>query len=130
MRTALIFFLAVLLVEIGAPGLVGAKAGGGKIGAMVRRYLKDAPPQQPTTIRGRNALQKMIGRLVTVELTNGYAYALDPTFAHRTLALGDEAYPLLAKAAKSNLSLPARNAVAVLSNYPQMEAAADLVRIL
>jgi HEAT repeat protein len=71
----------------------------------------------------------MLARLAVVELTGGYAYALDPNFARRTLGMGEDAYQTVLECAKSRHPLLAQNAVAVLANFKNPECGAELKRI-
>ncbi|MHC4608706.1 MAG: HEAT repeat domain-containing protein, partial [Planctomycetota bacterium] len=109
--------------------LYGAKAGGGEIGAAVKKHIRPLPSRRPKVPAGRNPLENMICRVAAVELTSGYAYAFDPTFARRTLALGEESYYAGRQCVKSDHVLLAQNAVAVLANYPTQQATKDLREI-
>jgi hypothetical protein len=71
----------------------------------------------------------MLLKLATMELSGGFPHALDPTYARRTLALGDEGYAAVLECAKSPHEFLSRNAVAVLAQYPLPEASAELRKI-
>lgn len=119
----------VYCVELGIPAHYGAKAYAGKIGSIVQKSTQALPPQPPDLVKGKTPYEAMLARLAVAELTSGYAYALDPNFARRTLALGEDAYRIVADCTRSKHPLLAENATAVLSNLPNTEVGEDLKRI-
>ncbi len=119
----------VYAVELGIPAHYGAKAYPGKIGSQVAKATVVLPPQPPELVKMKDPRDAMLARLAMVELTSGYAYALDPTFARRTLGLGADSYRAVLECTKSRHPLLAQNAVAVLANFPNPEAGVELRKI-
>lgn len=82
----------------------------------------DVAEKRPPVSAGESPLEQAIYRLVAIELTNAFPYAVDPTYARNTLALGRESVWALLEASRSQHAFLARNAVAVLSVLPYAEA--------
>ena len=120
----------IYCVELGVPALYGCKGGGGKVAMMAQRHLTAIPAAPPSIPQGKTPYQSMMNRLAVVELTSGYAYAMDPTFAKRTLGLGEDSYESVRDCAKANHSFLAQNAAAVLANFRNPDCVAELKRIV
>jgi hypothetical protein len=97
-------------------------------GAM-RNVVKPLPAGRPDIPSSRDPKQAMLLRLAAMELTSGFPHALDPTYARRTLALGDEGYKAVLECTKSKHTFLSRNAVVVLAQYPHPEASDELRKI-
>jgi HEAT repeat protein len=120
---------AIYCLELGEPGLCAAKACQGKVATFLLKHLAPLPPDAPTPPKSKDLHDAALLRLAAVELSGGFPHALDPTYARRTLALGDEMYTAVRECARSPHSLLARNAVAVLGNFGRPEASDDLKKI-
>ena len=90
----------------------------------------DISTTPPGVAGGETPLEQAIYRLVVIELTNGFPYAIDPGYAHRTLALGREAEWAIIAASHSPHLFLSRNAVAVLGVLPYPAARARLREIV
>jgi HEAT repeat protein len=120
---------AVYCLELGEPALSAGKACEGKVASYLTKHLAPLPPDPPTPPKAKDLREAVFLRLVSVELTGGFPHALDPTFARRTLGLGDEAFSAVRDCAHNSHLFLARNAVAVLANYPRPEATDELKKI-
>lgn len=118
------------LVEVGETSLPGTEVVKCKVGERVKKLVTPVPNRFPSIKGGSKPLDRMINRLVVVELTSGFPHALDPTYARRTLALGDKAYRSVLDNVESKHSLLSRNAVAVLANFGKPEAISKLRKLL
>ncbi len=118
---------AAYCLEVGEPAFLGASMGEGKI----TRYLSDQasklPPKPPELPQAPDPKLAGLYQLAAVELSGGFPHGLDPAFARRTLALGDEMYAAVLECSRSPHPFLARNAVVVLGGYPQ--ATADLAKL-
>ncbi len=92
--------------------------------------IKPLPKDPPTPPTNKDPRQAILNRLVAVELSGGYPFALDPTFARRTLGMGDVALPSVLACAKDDHPFLARNAVAVLVHYADPKAVEELKALL
>lgn len=117
------------LCEIGEPALIAAESLKGPVGERLKKLITPVPEQLPRIKTGGTPLESMIHRLATVELTSGFPSSLDPSYARRTLALGDDAYKVVAELTKSDHRFLARNAVAVLANFRNPESMEVLRKI-
>ncbi len=86
--------------------------------------------KRPPAAGGETPLEQAIYRQACVELSNAFAYTVDPTYARNTLALGREAEWALVEATRSQHTFLARNAVAVLAMLPYPKAEERLREIL
>jgi HEAT repeat protein len=114
------------LCEVGETTLPGTRVVNSPVGEKLKLLVTPVPEQFPAIRGGGTPIESMFNRLVVVELTTGFPHALDPTFARRTLSLGERVYKQVVDAAKSNHSLLARNGVAILANYRTPEAVDEL----
>ncbi len=119
----------VYCVELGIPAHYGAKSYPGAIGLQVQKWTTPVPRAAPKPKRKKDPFQAMLARLATLELSSGYAYALDPNFARRTLALGEESFEAVLDCVQNRNTLLSQNAVAVLSNFQNEKAAEELQKI-
>lgn len=118
------------LCEVGETTLPGTRAVVSPVGEKVKQMVTPVPEQFPAIKGGATVLESMFNRLVVVELTTGFPHALDPTYARRTLSLGERVYKQVLDATRANHTLLARNGVAVLTNYRTPEAADELRKFL
>lgn len=118
------------LCEVGETTLPGTRVVDSPVGEKVKTLVTPVDPNFPPVKQGVNGFESMVHRLVAVELTGGFPHSLDPTFARRTLALGDRAYRPVLDASRVSHTLLARNAVAVLANYKTAEAMDELRKCL
>jgi HEAT repeat protein len=117
-------------LELGEPSLYGAKAyDQGKIGAYLKKHLKPLPAQPPALPKTATPQQALAVRLAAVELTGGFPFALDPTFARRTLGLGEDAYFAVLECTKSPHPFLSRNAVVVLGHFARPETNDELLKL-
>lgn len=117
------------LIELGEPSLVAADTVDSPLKDKLKKLITDIPPQAPQPPSMGNGKNNMLAKVATLELMSGYPYAIDPTYAKRTLLAGDLAYEAVLKCAESNHTFLARNAVAILANFPGEKPAKDLERI-
>src|SRR5207249_5858138 len=118
------------LCEVGETTLPGTRVVQSPVGEKLKQLVTPIPEQFPAVKSGATPFESMSNRLVVVELTTGFPHALDPTFARRTLALGERVYKVVLESTRSNHTLLARNAVAVLANFKTPEAGDELRKIL
>jgi hypothetical protein len=118
------------LCEVGETTLPGTQVTPTPVGEKVRAMVTPIPEPFPPVRAGVGTFDSMLNRLVVVELTTGFPHSLDPTFARRTLALGDRAWRAVLESTRANHSLLVRNAVSVLSNYKNPEAVEELRKLL
>lgn len=109
------------LLEIGEPSLVAPNSVQTPLGDRLKGMLKDAPQAAPQCPNLKNPVDAMCARIAVLELTNGFPMGMDPTYAKRTLLLGDLAYEAVLACAHSDHLFLARNAAAVLANFPGSE---------
>lgn len=141
---------AEYLIEIGQPSLLGAQIAGNVSPAILgANWVKDAkagkrladhvqaaigtaaPQPPPEGQKPSVQLELMISRLIVEELGKDYYFPGNIDFAPYLRALGEDALPYIAQAAKaSEHSLIRRNAVALLSLYKSAEARKALREIL
>lgn len=114
------------LCEVGETTLPGTRVTETAVGEKVKALVTPVPDQFPPIKPGSTGFESMVNRLVAVELTTGFPHSLDPTFARRTLALGDRAYKAVLDASRAPHAFLSRNAVAVLANYKNAEALDEL----
>jgi len=117
------------LVEIGDPSLVGADSVTTNIAAPLKSLIKAIPDTAPTPPTLSTPFDNMLAKVATLELVNGYPHALDPTYARRTLMMGEPAYPAVLKCADSPHLFLQQNAVVVLSNFSHPDVGKELARI-
>jgi hypothetical protein len=117
------------LVEIGEVSLYGADTVKSPWSDRLKKLINDVPPNPPEFPQGGTPLDSVMTKLAVMELVSGFPYALDPTYAKRTLLLGDQAFEAVLKCAQSNHPFLSRNAVAVLANFSNEKAAAELAKI-
>lgn len=86
--------------------------------------------KRPPAAGGETPLEQAIYRLACVELSNAFAYTIDPTYARNTLALGREAEWALVEATRSQHTFLGRNAVTVLGMLPYPRAEERLREIV
>jgi HEAT repeat protein len=118
---------AAYCLEVGEPALLGVAMGDGKIRNYLAGTSTKLPPKPPDTPKPKNPQAAGLFNLAAVELSGGFPHALDPTFARRTLALGDEMYDAVLECCRSAHPHLARNAVLVLAGYPQ--STPDLIKL-
>jgi HEAT repeat protein len=118
---------AAYCLEVGEPAFLGASMGEGRITKYLADHSPKLPPKPPEMPKPADPRLAGLYNLAAVELSGGFPHALDPTFARRTLALGDEMYDAVLECCRSAHPFLARNAVVVLGGYPQ--ATADLVKL-
>jgi HEAT repeat protein len=116
-------------IELGIPAHYASRAYPGRIGETIRRSTSPMPADAPSVPGMKTPRDRMFARLAVLELTGGFAYALDPNFARRTLAVGPESYPAVLECSRSPHALLAQNAVALLANYAHPETGAELRKI-
>jgi len=124
--------LAAYLLEMGQCALISSKSllqAGSNLPVSgplpLEKYTiidPEVTDKRPPAAGGETPLEQAVYRLVVLELTNGFAYTIDPTYAARTLALGREAEWALIEATKSQHTFLARNAVVVLGLLPYAKA--------
>jgi len=131
--------LACYILEIGECGLTGSKnvryAVGDNIdGPLPLKnypvYHPEVPDARPPVAGGETPLEQMIHRMVVVELTNGFPYSFDPSYARYTLACGRSSLWSVIECSRSEHTFLARNAVAILALMPFDEARAELRKIV
>lgn len=118
------------LCEVGETTLPGARVVVSPVGEKVKLLVTPIPDQFPPVRSGNSAIETMFNRLVVFELTTGFPHALDPTFARRSLSLGERVYKQVLDSTRSNHTLLARNGVAVLANYRTPEAVDEVRKLL
>jgi HEAT repeat protein len=122
--------IAAYLLELGEPAFEGSKAvGQGKAAQYVRKLSKPLPKEAPPVPKSKSPGEALAFRLAAVELSGGFPHALDPTFARRTLGLGEEGYFAVLECTKSSHPFLARNAVVVLAHFARTEASDELVKL-
>ncbi len=110
------------LCEVGEPSLPGATSLMGPVGVRVKKLVTPVPDDKiPPFKAGATPFETMVNRLMVIELTGGYPASIDPTYARRTLALGDDALKAVTEATRSEHRFLARNAVSVLGQFRQPE---------
>jgi HEAT repeat protein len=109
------------LIEIGEPSLVGPGSVQTPLGDRVKALVKDVPQVAPTYPAMKSPVDALCARIAVLELTSGYPLGMDPTYAKRTLLLGDLAYEAVLACAKSDHAFLSHNAVAVLANFAGSE---------
>jgi hypothetical protein len=109
------------MVEIGEPTLVAPNSIQTPLGDRVKGMVTPPPASSPPIPKMDNAVDAMCARIAVLELTSGFPMGMDPRYAKRTLLLGDLAYEAVLACAKSGHSFLARNAAALLANYPGTE---------
>ncbi len=118
----------VYCLEIGEPAVAGFK-GFVSDGDVLRNVIKPLPPGRPEPPASKDPREAMFLKLATMELSGGFPHALDPTYARRTLALGDDGYGAVLACTKSEHTFLARNAVAILAQYPTAGATEELKKL-
>jgi len=118
------------LCEVGETTLPGTRVVNSPVGEKLKLLVTPVPDQFPAIKSGSTPIESMFNRLVVVELTTGFPHALDPTFARRSLSLGERVYKQVLDATKSSHTLLARNGVAVLTNFRTPEAVDELRKFL
>ncbi len=122
------------LCEVGEPTIVFARQNNkdidGPVGVKLKALVTGIPKELPAVKAGATPLETMIYRLAVFELTSGFPHALDPTYARRTLSLGEDSYKAVLEASKSPHPFLARNASAVLVNYRNADVLKELRRLL
>lgn len=109
------------MIEIGEPALVGPASVQTPLGDRVKALIKDVPQVAPTVPAVKSPVDAMCARIAVAELTSGFPMGMDPTYAKRTLLLGELAYEAVLACAKSDHSFLAHNATAVLANFAGSE---------
>jgi hypothetical protein len=109
------------LIEIGEPSLVAPGSFQSPLGDRVKSLVKDAPATAPNFPNLKTPIDSMCARIAVIELTNGFPMGMDPSYAKRTLLLGELAYEAVLACAKSDHAFLAHNATAVLANFPGSE---------
>jgi HEAT repeat protein len=121
---------AAYCLELGEPSLYGAKAAAeGKIARYVTKLLKPLPPAAPQVPKAKDPKSAMLLRLAAVELSGGFPNALDPTFARRTLAIGNDSYGAVLECTKNPHPFLARNATSVLAHFGRDEVNGELIKL-
>lgn len=119
------------MVEIGSPTLVAPNSIKTPLGSRVQAVITPPPAAAPKIPKMETPIDAMAARIAMLELTSGYPYAMDPRYAKRTLLLGEMAYNAVLACAKSDHTFLARNAAAVLANFPGSEKVSkDLADLL
>ncbi|MHC4608598.1 MAG: HEAT repeat domain-containing protein, partial [Planctomycetota bacterium] len=119
--------LVQFLVELGEPAAMVADAvrsekACAKMASAVKSSVRQMPGNRPMVPRGKTEWEAMVYRLAAEDLTGDYVYSLNPYFAQRLLALGEDGFFAVASYAESRHSFIQHNAVAVLGNYRHPEA--------
>jgi HEAT repeat protein len=117
------------LVEIGDPSLVGADSVTTNIAGPLKALIRTIPETTPAPPTLSTPFDNMLAKVATLELVNGYPHALDPTYARRTLMMGDQAYAAVLKCADSPHPFLQQNAVVVLANFGNPDSGKELARI-
>lgn len=107
------------LLEIGEPSFSNAAD-------MVNGLITDVPANLPPYPKMKNDIDKMLSKIIVLELISGYPLSMDPTYAKRTMMMGELALPTIIECTKSPHTFLARNATAVLANMQGKEAAKAL----
>lgn len=118
---------AAYCVEVGEPAVLGTTIGEGRIAAYLTGMDSKLAPKPPDIPKIADPALAGLYHLAAVELSGGFPHALDPAFARRTLALGDEMYDAVLECARSSHPFLARNAVVILGGFPK--SAPDLVKL-
>lgn len=118
---------AAYCVEVGEPAVLGTTIGDGRIAAYLTGMDSKLAPKPPDVPKPADPALAGLYYLAAVELSGGFPQALDPAFARRTLALGDEMYDAVLECCRSSHPFLARNAVVVLGGFPK--ATPDLVKL-
>jgi HEAT repeat protein len=117
------------LVEIGEVSLHGAETVQSPWSSRLKSLVKEIPATPPDFPTSNVPIDNALIKLAVMELVSGYPFALDPRYAKRTLLLGDQAFEAVLKCAQSKHLFLSRNAVAVLANFSNEKAAAELSKI-
>ncbi len=109
------------LAEIGEPSLVAPNSLQTPLGDRLKGMLTEPPASAPGTPKMETPIDAMCARIAVLELTSGFPMGMDPRYAKRTLLLGELAYEAVHACAKSSHAFLARNATALMANFPGTE---------
>jgi len=118
---------AAYCLEVGEPAFLGAAMGEGKVTGYLAGLESKLPPKPPQVPKDPDPKVAGLVHLAAVELSGGFPHALDPAFARRTLALGEEMYDAVLECCRNPHPFLPRNAVLVLAGFPR--ATPDLVKL-
>ncbi|HLG41979.1 MAG TPA: hypothetical protein VI643_01345, partial [Planctomycetota bacterium] len=110
------------LLEIGEPSI-------GNAGALVTGMITDVPSEIPPFPTMKDPLDKMLVKIIVLELVSGYPLGMDPTYAKRTMMMGELAFNSIVDCTKSPNTFLARNAVAILANMQGKKAGEALIEV-
>jgi HEAT repeat protein len=87
--------------------------------------IPDAAPPFPSM---KTPVDRMLSKLIVLEICSGWPYSMDPTFAKKTLMLGDLSFNTIVESAKSGHPFLRNNAVAILANFQGEKAGDELLK--
>lgn len=110
------------LLEIGEPSI-------GNAGSLVQGMITDIPSTLPPFPTMKDPIDKMLIKIIVLELVSGYPLGMDPTYAKRTMMMGELGLNSIIECTKSPNTFLARNAVAVLANMQGKKAGDALIEV-
>lgn len=111
------------LLEVGEVAVLN---GGADI---LKGQVSDVPAAVPPIPTLRDPIDKMLVKMIVLDICSGYPFAMDPTYAKKTLMLGDLSFNSIVECAKSQHSFLKHNAVAILANFQGQKASEELLKI-
>lgn len=120
------------LLALGEPAVLGIDiAGTAELRDWATRIIGNMAPgyPEPPINLVANSFDRMLARLATRELVNGFPYMLDPNYCRRILSLEAEAVPALTACARSSHPFLRRNAAGVIGSLGATHSR-DILRAL
>lgn len=111
------------LYEIGEPCIANGVA-------PTKGKFTDVPERPPDFPKMKDPIDKMLSKMIVLEICSGYPYSMDPTYAKKTLMLGELAFPTILECSRSNHTFLKHCAVAILANFTSEAAAEALLKLV
>jgi len=89
----------------------------------------EVPDPLPPFPSMKTPLDKMLSKLIVLEICSGWPYSMDPTYAKKTLMLGDLSFNTIVECSKSQHPFLRNNAIAILANFQGEKAAIALIDV-
>lgn len=98
---------------------------------LVKGRVAELPQRAPGFPSMNTPQDKMLSKIVVMEICSGFPYSMDPTYAKKTLMMGDLSLLSIVECAKqTSHTLLSHNAVAILANFQGQKAADELLKLL
>lgn len=96
---------------------------------LITGKIAEIPAKAPPFPSMNQPIDKMLSKIIVLEICSGYPYAMDPTYAKNTLMMGELSLNTILECTKSQHTLLAHNAVAILANFQGQKAGDELLKL-